>query len=347
MFWPPLSRPRALTYARCCIGFRVAFEALWPTRRGEIDIVAQNIEKHSRLMVEEVTLAHISKAHDEWMAAHRHYDEQREEANQQYFNAIERYVEPRFYDSRLDRLHMSICAGTGTWLTEDETFNWWLDPAESSADVVWLQGFPGAGKTYISSRVVDYARGKGHTLFAFLRYDEKASARSILHSFIFQLSAIDTDLRAVLCNQSRSTTRDLKRDLKSSTKFATDMLLKLVNCATGPTYIVVDGLDELDEDVRREALEQLLYLRANAGADSPVKLFISSRPEENIDRLLKGISKSIRLDQKNHGCIQKYVAQESQAWLTRGDFDPATCSEIKSLLAFLPVDVEGGTIALR
>ena len=291
-------------------------------------------------MVEEVTLAHITKAHDEWAAARENYNEERQARDDQFFNGVEQHVKPVSYDKRLDRLRTSICEGTGEWLGKDETFKRWLDPTDNSTNVVWLQGFPGAGKTYVASLAVGHASTRGYELFAFLRYDEEATALSVLQSLIFQLAAVNKDLRETLCNELRSTTRDLRRDLKSSTSFAADILLKLVKCAPEPVYIVVDGLDEVEREDRQLILERLLALRDKIGSAGVTKLLISSRREDNIERLLRNSCKVIRLDQNNSACIQRYIARETKLWLA--DFDEQIRSEIDSLLVLLPIDAEGG-----
>ncbi|KAK1833652.1 hypothetical protein QBC39DRAFT_302504 [Podospora conica] len=298
------------------------------------------MEKHGRLMVEEVTLAHISKAHEEWSAARKHYDEERQGRDDQFFNSVEQYIQPISYDKRLDELRTSICEGTGDWLPKDDTFNRWLDPTDATTNVVWVQGFPGAGKTYLASRVVDHAKSKGFELFAFLRYNQEATAAIVLQSLIFQLVSFEKDLRETLCSELRSTTRDLKRDLKSNTSFAANMLLKLIKCASSPVYIIVDGLDEIDNYGRHLILEQLLGLGAKVSGEGTLKLFISSRREDNIERLLRGSKHEvIRLDQKNAGCIRKYIATESRHWLM--GFDKEIRSDLESLLVFLPIDAEG------
>jgi len=321
-------------------GWRIAFEALWPARRDEINIVAQNIEKNGRLMIEEVTLVHISKAHDEWMAAHKHYNDERQARDAQFFHNVEQHIQPISYDKRLDQLRTSICEGTADWLTKDETFSRWLDPTNSSTNIVWLQGFPGAGKTYVASRVVDHAMTKGYELFSFLRYNEEATALTVLQTLLFQLVALDADLREALCSELRCPIRDRKRDLKSSTRFAADTLLKLIKCAPSPVYIIVDGLDEIEDAGRHLILEHLLSLGSKVAGDGVLKLFVSSRREENIEHLFRDSQHGvIRLDQKNTGCIRKYVATESHRWLA--GFDKQTRSDLESLLVFLPIDAEG------
>lgn len=192
----------------------------------------------------------------------------------------------------------------------------------------------------MASRVVDHATTKGYELFSFLRYNEEATALTVLQTLLFQLVALDADLRAALCSELRSSTRDRKRDLKSSTAFAADTLLKLIKCAPSPVYIIVDGLDEIEDAGRHLILDQLLSLGVKVGGEAILKLFISSRREENIERILRGSQHEvIRLDQKNAGCIRKYIATESHRWLA--GFDVQTRSELESLLVFVPIDAEG------
>lgn len=192
----------------------------------------------------------------------------------------------------------------------------------------------------MASRVVDHATTKGYELFSFLRYNEEATALTVLQTLLFQLVALDADLRAALCSELRSSTRDRKWDLKSSTAFAADTLLKLIKCAPSPVYIIVDGLDEIEDAGRHLILDQLLSLGVKVGGEAILKLFISSRREENIERLLRGSQHEvIRLDQKNAGCIRKYIATESHRWLA--GFDVQTRFELESLLVFVPIDAEG------
>lgn len=187
---------------------------------------------------------------------------------------------------------------------------------------------------------MDHATTKGYELFSFLRYNEEATALTVLQTLLFQLVAIDADLRAALCSELRSSTRDRKRDLKSSTAFAADTLLKLIKCAPSPVYIIVDGLVEIEDAGRHLILDQLLSLGVKVGGEAILKLFISSRREENIERLLRGSQHEvIRLDQKNAGCIRKYIATESHRWLA--GFDVQTRFGLESLLVFVPIDAEG------
>lgn len=181
------------------------------------------------------------------------------------------------------------------------------------------------------------------TLFTFLSYKhEKISTISIIHSLIFQLvigvdhfdATIKQDLQAKLIDTFQSS----QRSLKSDTGFARETLTSLLECA-GPTYIIIDGLDEISEREREETLNELLE---SLKSSAETKLLISSRAEDGIAKGLKNVMpKTIRVDDKNRGCIQAYISVTSERWLSQSGFDEEACSAIKSLLTPLSAKAKG------
>lgn len=142
------------------------------------------------------------------------------------------------------------------------------------------------------------------------------------------------DLRAKLFHTFQSS----QRNLKSSTKFARQTLIELLKCV-GPTYIIIDGLDELPKsDHRVEILKELLEM-LNVSAET--RLLISSRAQDEIAAVLKATTKIIRVDENNSGCIQAYVSVKSESWLAESGFDEHACSEIKGLLNLLAKKAKG------
>ncbi|KAL5597283.1 hypothetical protein FOBRF1_011076 [Fusarium oxysporum] len=126
--------------------WKVFFESLWPARRAEIQVIAENIEKHRLLLCNEITLNDILEAHTARKKALEHYAETREFQERQDFSSMETYIRPPSYDEDLDRIHNSRCEGTGSWLVQDQQFVNWVEGKEKSPQVLWLQGIPGAGK---------------------------------------------------------------------------------------------------------------------------------------------------------------------------------------------------------
>lgn len=117
--------------------------------------------------------------------------------------------------------------------------------------------------------------GLARTAFCILSYtlSDSTTALSIIHSLIFQLIADDEDMRVCLCESAKE---DAKRDLKS----ATNLLTTITNCV-GTTYIIIDGLDEMNEPERKRLLKELISVSKSCRG---VKILFSSRPESDINQ---------------------------------------------------------------
>ncbi|KAM5342179.1 hypothetical protein ACJ41O_015210 [Fusarium nematophilum] len=318
--------------------WQILFEALWPAHRSKIEVIAQNIEKHGLLMCNEITMSDVMEAHAARLKAYKYYEEAREFQERQDFASMETYIRPPSYDEELDRLRNLRCEGTGTWLQHDKSFQKWLDPKEKSSQVFWLQGIPGAGKTYLSSTVVGKTKELGHSLFAFLSYRRNSDTPlAVFHSLIFQLASQDRDLRAVLCYTIMSSTKELKRDLKGDSKFALQILAKLLKSA-GLTYITIDGLDEVDDPTPQIFLHQCLGLIKEC---NNMRLFVSSRRVDRIDRVLKDPAITLSVDRNNFECIRTYGRYRVKEWLDNSGFEEDARSEIQELLKPLAEKANG------
>ena len=127
-----------------------------------------------------------------------------------------------------------------------------------------------------------------------------------------------------------------RENLKSSLDAAAN-LLKTLLVGAGPTYIVIDGVDETDEIERHRLLKRLLEM---AETCHEVKILVSSRAEADIADSLKD-QVSIRVDKRNAGSIQTFVDRRTVEWFAKCNFLPEAQSEIQSLLAPLASNAEG------
>lgn len=263
----------------------------------------------------------------------------------QDFNGVYAYISPTLYDDELDKLQRRICERTGRWLQREEALKEWMGASNAATRVLWMQGIPGAGKTHIASMMVEKLRQSSKTvLFAFLNYKQnEVTPVSIMHSLMFQLAVGDDqiddslkrDLRAKISHKFRSS----QRNLKSNTQFARETLTELLKCV-GPVFIVLDGLDEVSKsEYMVDILNELLKVLEDS---TEVKLFISSRAQEEIGGTLKNASvKEIRVDEKNSGCIHAYVTVTTDKWLSQSQFDQKACDEIRTLLSPLSTKARG------
>lgn len=127
-----------------------------------------------------------------------------------------------------------------------------------------------------------------------------------------------------------------QRDLLASTKYVSELLKTVLN-SVGPTYIIIDGLDEMDRAEREILLQLLLSLD-----DCPeTNILLCSRPEDDISKALESKAPSIRVEKRNSGAIQSYVSSRTQDWMCSERFDQNSREQVQSLLAPLVSKAEG------
>ncbi|GFF93905.1 putative ankyrin repeat protein [Aspergillus lentulus] len=187
---------------------------------------------------------------------------------------------------------------------------------ERGALTCWLQGSSGTGKTYLTSRVIDLVQGmlnntpkdEGFTFF----YCDKTEpnygqALSIFQSYMHQLSTTARNPGSI---QTRLKEKCKKaQDAGSTLRFdaCKQQILESLNLYT-KTTLVLDAFDECDPESRGEladALKSLLLLSKNT-----VKVFISSRPDPDIQCELEGCTSVSIQASSNQLDIQNFLEEE-------------------------------------
>ncbi|KOC08180.1 ankyrin repeat-containing protein [Aspergillus flavus AF70] len=174
---------------------------------------------------------------------------------------------------------------TGTWLIRHETFREWRDTASSG--ILWLRGYPGTGKTFLTSHVIDHTSANSTCTqnqdFAFFYcYREEELRRKSLHvlrCFVRQLAGPLSDCQSVRISLQEAwrAAKDRGSDLNLDACKA--QLLSSFNLYS-KTIIVLDALDEVAVNERRQLIRVLDELVSQS--TSTVKVFIASRPDGDI-----------------------------------------------------------------
>jgi hypothetical protein len=172
----------------------------------------------------------------------------------------------------------------------------------------------------------------GHVAFAFLSYKQQrdTTAISVLHSLIFRLVTGNDDLQTIVCQFYNA-------ECKRTVKGATELLVKILSCA-GPAYLIIDGLDEVEEIERSRLLIQLLQI---VKSSHEARLFISSRAEADLVSILCSDATVLRIEQRNFECIQTFVKQWTQSWFVEREFWPEEQTEIEVGLEPLALKSQG------
>lgn len=155
----------------------------------------------------------------------------------------------------------------------------------------------------------------------------------ILQSLIFQLALENPDLHQVLCGEVQGN----YRSVSSNSTYLQALLIKMLQMSD-PTYIIIDGVDEIDESEKSFLLRAMLQVQKQC---DEVKLLISSRGEYNIIRLMRNEAVCIYLHSKNFTDIECFVQGRVVDWLRRSEFNEDTAEVIQKLLAPLASKSQG------
>ncbi|KAI0537878.1 hypothetical protein GGR58DRAFT_325662 [Xylaria digitata] len=218
------------------------------------------------------------------------------------------------YGQHHDRVREARTTDTCEWLLKHSKFREWEET--SSSTILWLQGSPGAGKTFLASKVVDHRKALLESSpnpegFAFFYCDRNEEQRrqphSVLQSYVRQLSTTGKNP-----NHIRKQLQDLcrkARDNGSKLSFENcrEQLLESITMYS-QTTLVLDALDECEPKSREKIFEVIEYLISRSGTG--LKVFISSRPDRDIrNRFLNTPTVEIQATD-NEEDIQKFVRGE-------------------------------------
>ncbi|KAI0102983.1 hypothetical protein GGR51DRAFT_259049 [Nemania sp. FL0031] len=226
---------------------------------------------------------------------------------------ILKWVSPIEFRKHHDIIKELRTKDTCEWLLQRSKFSQWS--SATSSITLWLQGFPGSGKTYLISRVVDkieetLTKRDNDESFAFFycnrNEENRRNALDILRSYVRQLSTtprmpghIYTQLKQLYASSS----------LKGSgwtLGFCQEYLVELLNLFPRTTF-VLDALDECKPEERTILLD--FFDSIPSKSPKPVRIFISSRPEGDIRQRLIHLSNIEIQATDNEYDISKFVMQ--------------------------------------
>ncbi|KAJ0114753.1 hypothetical protein J7T55_004494 [Diaporthe amygdali] len=314
----------------------VFFESLWPKSAGRIRVITENIEKHRILMDGSITLAHVLEAHVARQRAFEEFERQHDFRQRQDLEAVKFSLSPALYDRDLQHLKSHRVVRSGDWLLDQEEYTLWTNPSHKTSRLLWLQGIPGAGKTFLSSSIIENISTRGDPLvFAFLKYHsrESISALQLLHSFIWQIALDHKKLQSPLILAHQEDYRRLNSDLA----FVQDLFSRFLDLMP-TTFIVIDGLDEISQFERFQLLRIMFeLLRKNN-----VKVLVSSRPEDDISRMIPEEIRPLRVHDRNKHDIEAYVHSRASSLVSDSGYsESGLAQEIPSLMKAISVKAEG------
>lgn len=214
---------------------------------------------------------------------------------------------------------------TCDWILKDDQMFSWIED-EMGDSILWMTGIPGAGKSILSSLIIENLRIHNDriTLYYFCRQSPaKDSCSMVLRTLANQLVRENRDLaplihQGYLQNGSTLSHPAMKR------------MLKDVLSTVKPTRIVLDGVDECEYSVQKEVLSSLIELQKHVGGNC--KILVSSRETPEIKRVMPQ-KMHMRLDGKTNDALHLYIQQRVKMLKENfPDYDPILFQRVEQRL---------------
>ncbi|QRV77145.1 Vegetative incompatibility protein HET-E-1 [Ceratobasidium sp. AG-Ba] len=192
-----------------------------------------------------------------------------------------------------------------------QLYDWACD--ESGPKIYWLNGMAGTGKTTVAYSLCQHLE-KNHALaasfFCYRQLQECSKVGRIIPSVSYQLSRYSHPFRhvisSVLAENPDAHNQRVSDQLKD---LIVDPMSQIKNVLPTNLVVVIDALDECDSDIDLGLLLDALLEHSSA---SPVKFFITSRPDVNIlnrmrNRQGEKLKTELRLHEIEHPIVQNDI----------------------------------------
>jgi Cdc6-like AAA superfamily ATPase len=241
-------------------------------------------------------------------------------------NTILQWLSSTPYPQHHENVQEGILENSGEWLLQHETFRRWQTSTAST--ILWLHGIPGAGKTKLTSVVLDNLlnpltiasrnNGKAVAYFYCNRNEpQRQNPEVILRTIIQQLSSYgNTGLPK--CVVSKYKERNKNGVALGPPLFhdSLNLLIEILDIHSS-TVIVIDALDEIDSKFRRQDFLQALKHIISASRNL-VKLFVASRDDTDISLALDNVPNLYINAEDNKDDIERFIKHEVARSITQG-----------------------------
>lgn len=249
----------------------------WPFDKTDVDRTVEHIHRLQQTLNLSLTQSNNALARE----IHKDGAVVRSAMESQQVRAIIDWLTPLNFVAKQDLLFKEHHEGTCKWFLESEEFKEWKSMENS---VLFCPGNPGAGKTFLSSIVVneldklrfdEAKRENAAVLMLYCKWDDPLGqsidslVASLLKQLVQKYDRASPDLTSMYTHHHNKDTRPSRADMLKV--LAADLSL------FKRTFVIVDGLDEILEEKNR-----LLVLELLSALPCKINIMITSRPLNNI-----------------------------------------------------------------
>ncbi|KAI1173966.1 hypothetical protein F4777DRAFT_413626 [Nemania sp. FL0916] len=185
--------------------------------------------------------------------------------------------------------------GSCQWLTEDEMFLRWMNPESDDEEVdpitqpisnsrfLWLYGPPGSGKSIVSGHTINYLEANNFDVsYYFFKSGSNSTVAQLLLSIAYQMAEANLEVRQCCLAMINSGT------VINCNDYTIIWNIAFLGCVfktqfIQPQFWIIDALDECP----RDSLVSLVQMLGRVNPHTPLKIFLSSRPESRIQHIFE------------------------------------------------------------
>ncbi|KAK8050947.1 hypothetical protein PG993_002332 [Apiospora rasikravindrae] len=221
-----------------------------------------------------------------------------------------------------ERQHEILCnkraSDTGLWVLDNHTISSWMNDENPIASLVWLNGNMGAGKTILTSQIIqlcmEQVDGFQTHFFYCRKYDvQQNNSLAVLKSILWQMARCNDELLPV-CNNKRIDGRQEFLDQISVAK----TLLEAFCEYDASQFVIIDGLDECEPGERMIIIDFWRAMVDKTTTHNPGKLrvLLISQDIPDIRNTLKDSDIAATLD-----LHPAHITQDIRTYLDGKAFD--------------------------
>ncbi|KAF7136711.1 hypothetical protein CNMCM5793_006029 [Aspergillus hiratsukae] len=273
--------------------------AIYNNNTGKYDVDAQEIRDHLRQVEKEIL----------------DLNEREAKRHEIKFNEVRSWIA----GPETETEHNNICRdrkhypSSGDWVLDNAKVKDWLspDPDQSSSSILWINGRPGTGKTYLASVLIDTCVKNPSWVTCYFycneKTDMKTTAIAVLRGILLGLVCQHKELVPYCHARLKSSLSPTLSDLSTANTLIETFCERIPHL-----YMIIDGLDECEEGLK-DLLETFKNLIKRSERYSPGKLrvLLLSRPLPEIKNALPEAAILALQPEHNKADIQKYCQRRT------------------------------------
>ncbi|KAF4976357.1 hypothetical protein FZEAL_6955 [Fusarium zealandicum] len=243
---------KALRYFRQQV-WKQLFKANWKGFSSEIVLIKENLRRHKQLIEGRASLIEFEQMKNCRAEAEAHFREMKETETRRRRSSVFQWLSTPNVEAVHER-HVnarSLDPQSCRWILADSIFQQWFDPLYCSNPLLWINGKPGAGKSVLTSMVIEEAKQIDSVSVAFFYCSyvdpERNQFMPLARAILSQLLSQDDSLLLYFEDKMATSSGNA---ILSSSALAKDLLKTALE--SRKTFVILDGIDECDREQRKE-----------------------------------------------------------------------------------------------